>query len=114
VNHLALQYHPDMAQSTADTQIFRDISEAWSVLSKPDLRTQYNRAKGIALQPTDLVGDKTAPEDIVGVHHANYQIHRAQAQVRNPSASLRSKYRFEEWQNLPLDKKKVCGVGHRW
>jgi molecular chaperone DnaJ len=40
---LALKYHPDKNHDTKATEIFREINEAYSVLSDPDKRSQYDR-----------------------------------------------------------------------
>eukprot|EP00596_Hydrurales_sp_CCMP1899_P011034 CAMPEP_0119040274 /NCGR_PEP_ID=MMETSP1177-20130426/10147_1 /TAXON_ID=2985 /ORGANISM="Ochromonas sp, Strain CCMP1899" /LENGTH=128 /DNA_ID=CAMNT_0007005165 /DNA_START=134 /DNA_END=517 /DNA_ORIENTATION=- len=52
---LALRYHPDTSQASIEkglssskedqAQKFRGISEAWSVLSKPDVRNRYDSAR---------------------------------------------------------------------
>ena len=39
---LAFQYHPDKNKEKDASQRFKDISEAYSILSKPEKRKQYD------------------------------------------------------------------------
>lgn len=40
---LALKYHPDVARSKRAADRFREIHEAYTVLSKPEERARYDR-----------------------------------------------------------------------
>lgn len=40
---LALKYHPDKNHDTKATELFREINEAYSILSDPEKRSQYDR-----------------------------------------------------------------------
>lgn len=40
---LAKKYHPDTTSGTSTSEIFRDIQEAYGVLSDPELRKSYDR-----------------------------------------------------------------------
>ncbi len=40
---MALKYHPDINQTEDAEEIFKKINEAYSVLSDPDHRRQYDR-----------------------------------------------------------------------
>lgn len=42
---LAKKYHPDTTTTTSTSEIFRDIQEAFDVLSDPDLRKIYDGKK---------------------------------------------------------------------
>ena len=42
---LALKYHPDTSKNDDDDFVFHEISEAWSVLSKPEIRKKYDLAR---------------------------------------------------------------------
>jgi curved DNA-binding protein CbpA len=51
---LALRHHPDRAKDKRTAQRFREIREAYEVLSDPEKRRQYDhvyRAQGAALRP---------------------------------------------------------------
>jgi len=48
---LAKKYHPDTTSSTSTSEIFRDIQEAYEVLSDAELRSNYDRER---LQNEDI------------------------------------------------------------
>jgi curved DNA-binding protein CbpA len=55
---LALRYHPDRAGNDKSSRRFRDIREAYEVLSDPDKRRRYDaayRARRAALRPVERI-----------------------------------------------------------
>ena len=126
---LALKYHPDMAgnvtSSSSSSSLrngtdmsmndrearFREVSEAWSILSKTDTRSRYDsfRARqgyngGISMQADGTIIPTEIP--------LNYDTQRANfASVKHAASSnwkeLNNKYKTEKWQNMPLPEKKL-------
>ena len=129
---LALRYHPDMAGNSSSSSSsssslgtngtdmsmndrearFREVSEAWSILSKTETRSRYDsfRARqgyngGTSLQAD---GSIAMPTEIP----LNYDTQRANfASVKHAASSnwreLKDKYKTEKWQNMPLPEKKL-------
>jgi curved DNA-binding protein CbpA len=59
---LALRYHPDRARSTRTTRRFKEIREAYEILSDPETRRQYDEIyrAHTALRP--VISDVEGPE----------------------------------------------------
>jgi molecular chaperone DnaJ len=45
---LAKQYHPDVNDSPDAAERFREITEAYDILTDPDRRRRYDRLHGVA------------------------------------------------------------------
>ena len=119
---LALENHPDTAvqRSTNPTQEdgkdsnFREISEAWSVLSKPDVRKAYDaqRSHLSAVKHTTYgytpgTGGPTAvPTSMYAAQRNNY----TGAVKAAAGFKAADKYKTEKWQNLSLAQKKATRV----
>ena len=128
---LALKFHPDMA-ATANTtnaapsssgagaelltltdraERFREVSEAWSVLSKSETRSRYDtfrQRQGGGM--TTYRADGSAVGVPSEIPH-NYDTQRANfAAVRHAASSnwqeIKDKYKTEKWQNMPLSERK--------
>jgi len=56
---LARQYHPDVSQETNAEERFKEINEAYAVLSEPDKRAAYDRFGHAGVQNTGGVPDFT-------------------------------------------------------
>ena len=132
---LALKYHPDMAGNAAasssssssslgnGTELsmnerearFREVSEAWSILSKADTRSRYDsfRARQGGGNGVQADGSLSVPTEIP----LNYDTQRANfASVKHAASSnwkeLKVKYKTEHWQNMPLPEKKLLRKRH--
>ena len=90
---LALENHPDtLSPSDRGNKLvddggarFRRISEAWSVLSRPDLRKAYDsaRAKSSAAAIRGMTATSTAPTEIVEESFSNDHIYKKIVEVKN-------------------------------
>ena len=106
---IALELHPDLQKdksshaSTSDS--FRKISEAWSVLSKPEIKRSYDiaRAASVAAQHTAYNYTSSSSGGIqteipLGTFNAqqkNYQ----QTVKAQAGFKVADKYKTEKWQN---------------
>lgn len=110
---LALLYHPDTGKQKASGEVdvgakFRNISEAFTVLSKPALRERYHALRGIkdgadveSFANSAAAGDYSAQK----IHFTNMVQHRANADdIKN----MTDKYKSQRWQKMTLAEKKVC------
>ncbi len=129
---LALQNHPDTASyrasgsdasleelkvrstSEGDDSKFREISDAWAVLSKPELRKSYDahRAHVAAVKHTtyNYTAGTGGPSEIpLGSYSA--QKNNYTGAVRAAAGfKVADKYKTEKWQNLSLAEKKASRV----
>ena len=123
---LALESHPDTKVGDAATGIgasasalkdagdrFREISEAWSILSKPDMRKKYDAARAHVEAKNHTTynyahsggtsGSTEIPINSYTAQKANYV-----GNVKAAAGSkIRDKYKTEKWQNLSLAQKKA-------
>jgi curved DNA-binding protein CbpA len=129
---LALKFHPDMAATATATttgvpsssgaggaevltltdraERFREVSEAWSVLSKSETRSRYDTFRQQQGGITTFRADGSTagvPSEIP----LNYDTQRANfAAVRHAASSnwqeIKDKYKTEKWQNMPLSERK--------
>ena len=51
---LAKQYHPDSGAPPGDTERFKDISAAYTVLSDPSMRRDYDRVRREVAEPAPV------------------------------------------------------------
>jgi DnaJ-class molecular chaperone len=114
---LALKYHPDTSEKDRDDAEFHEISEAWSVLSKPDIRKNYdNDRRRLDNDPygTNIVSSSSTTSDDYINHHIPPTFITARDNYtttvkKNASSNwreLQDKYRLEKWQKLSLKTKK--------
>ena len=109
---LALKNHPDIVGSSVKSlHDFNAIQRAYDILSDPTTRQHYDRERGgLGLGPLvsgrnfDRIG-----QDNVGINF-NTQRQNYQTTVRYQASSswreLKTKYKTEKWQNLPLSERK--------
>lgn len=97
-----------------DGSEFVSISEAWSVLSKPELRKQYDDTRRKYLVPSNVNGGTSVSSFPYSYEISeNYQVQKMNyGNVKHRASSnwkdLRDKYQTDKWKELPLSKKKVC------
>jgi curved DNA-binding protein CbpA len=122
---LALLYHPDHLQNNKNSasekedvgEKFRSIAEAWHVLSKPKLRQQYHKLRGISskgLTPDGGDDSILSVEEINRVAATSYgtqkehfsQIVSARSNTDDVK-SMTDKYRSKRWQKMALADKKI-------
>jgi DnaJ-class molecular chaperone len=118
LSRTALQFHPDMQHTLSDktisseqrTEKFRNISEAWFVLSKMELRAQYDaaRVRSGMMKATSAMQNNGAAIDIP----TSFNTQRDSFGVALKKAGQdwknnRDKYKCEKWHKLTLDEKKV-------
>jgi DnaJ-class molecular chaperone len=116
---LALQHHPDTAMNKEDSKHhsaeFIKISEAWSILSRPEIRTRYDVLRGRYLGLGDKFGSLTMSglansihSDIpVGYNTQKVNFGRVQHHAGATMEDTLSRSRMEKWQSTPLSEKKV-------
>lgn len=118
---LALEHHPDLQKdksshaSTADD--FRKVSEAWAVLSKPELKKSYDLARAAAKAALHTTYNYT-PGSSDNTTHSEVPLGSFTAQQSNYKNNVKAaagfktpdKYKTEKWQNMSLDKKKASRV----
>ncbi len=120
---LALESHPDLKRSLSENEQeeaaarFRKISEAWSVLSKPDVRKSYDHSRATSSLPKgiNVNYNYTSTGIATDINSATYASQKAHYQntMRGGSShwkDTQSKYKSEQWQNLTLDQKKANRV----
>ena len=119
---LALENHPDtkalgMSAAYKDEAAakFGKISEAWAVLSKPEVRKSYDAARALSAMPkignynyTSTGVSTEIRTETFANQAANYH-----ANLKGGAGTWKetqSKYRNEKFQNMPLDQKKASRV----
>ena len=116
---LALENHPDtLSPSDRGNKLvddggarFRRISEAWSILSRPDLKKAYDSAR-LANSAGALrgVAAAAAPTEIVEESFATQRAHynnAVKAAAMSNWREAQDKYKTQKWQAMTLDQKKV-------
>ena len=116
---LALESHPDsLKPSDRGNKLvddggarFRRVSEAWSVLSRPDLKKAYDSAR-LANSASALrgVAAAAAPTEIVEESFATQRAHyntAVKAAAMSNWREAQDKYKTQKWQAMTLDQKKV-------
>ena len=117
----ALKFHPDVGYSSSDTvseevsasriEKFRNISEAWSVLSKTDRRTKYDAARikaGHMLSSQSISHLENLPIEIptsFNTQRDNFGV--ALKKAGNAWKGNRDKYKCERWNKLSHQDKLV-------
>ena len=62
--HLARKYHPDLNKGSKEAEEkFKEINEAYQVLSDPQKKSQYDQVGHAAFKPGDFTGAKTPSYD---------------------------------------------------
>ena len=92
--------------TSTDPPSFLEISEAWAVLSKPDIKSKYDSARGLFTRSAEPLPDtsRMISQDFL-VQRQNYEVVKRQASSN--WHELRDKYKQEKWLNLPLSERKV-------
>jgi DnaJ-class molecular chaperone len=137
---LALKYHPDRQAAgvgagsqdvSAANELgigvdrsvaFREVSEAWGILSKTDSRRQYDAARaqyvarvfsganhGLHMHGHAETGSSEIPESAYSTQKANYT-NSVKGAASSNWKETQDKYRTEKWQNMPLHEKKAARV----
>lgn len=121
---LALLHHPDSAhkkdiQNIVHEDEFIKINEAWSILSKPELKTYYDSMrlnhfgsrKGFHdMSESVSSGDSTAIADVYHAQKVNFATN-VQFRASSNWRELQDKYKTEKWQNMTLNQRKVSYLG---
>jgi len=119
---LALENHPDRkalglsnAYKEEAAEKFGKISEAWAILSKPEVRKSYDAARTLSAMPkignynyTSTGVSTEIPTSAYAHQAANYQ-----TKMKGGAGTWKdtqSKYRTESFQNMTLDQKKASRV----
>jgi DnaJ-class molecular chaperone len=112
----ALRYHPDMSAAkrvgfnAAETAgKFREVSEAWQILSKPEVRQKYDGARRRLLGPASSSTIGGIPSEVptsFNTHKTNFV--NVQKAASSNWRDIQDKYKSEKWQKLPLKDRKVC------
>lgn len=119
--NLARLHHPDTAptdgKSAKDLEAeFVKISNAWGILSKPELKSQYDSLRSIYLArtmgfshgiPSSTNADSSAISEGFNTQRINYAT-KVQSRASSNWMDLQDKYKTEKWQNLTLDQRKVA------
>ena len=113
-------HHPDSAHdkeinSKIHEQEFIKINEAWSILSKPELKTYYDSMRFSQFgykSPMHFDISSSSGVDsteIADVYHAQKTNFANNVQPRASSnwRELQDKYKTEKWQNMSLGQRKV-------
>ncbi len=116
-----MQHHPDSAHSKdisnkIHEEEFIKINEAWSILSKPELKTYYDsmrlnhfgRKQGFH-EMTESTDGSTAIADVYHAQKVNFATN-VQPRASSNWRELQDKYKTEKWQNLSLNQRKVSCV----
>lgn len=122
---LALENHPDtLSPSDRGNKLvddggarFRRISEAWSVLSRPDLRKTYDnaRAANSAGALRGMAAAAAAPTEIIEESFATQKAHyntAVKAAAMSNWREAQDKYKTQKWQSMTLDQKKSSRQKH--
>ena len=127
---LALEYHPDRKASRVNligpdglpvpvvdrSLAFREVSEAWGVLSKPATRKLYDMEREVIVAravkgyvPTGVSTE--IPSSSYSTQKANYtNTVKGAASSSWKEKNATDKYRTESWQKLTLDERKATRV----
>jgi len=108
--HLALLHHPDTSSHKTQSMEFIRITEAYSVLSKPEIRIKYDskRQSTNPLSAKYNINSTTPVTDFTPVHHvarSNYE--KIQTENSNAWMNAGNKYKTDKWRNMPLHEKKL-------
>ncbi len=121
--NLARLHHPDTAPADGKSSKelegeFIKIANAWRILSRPELKSQYDSLRSIYLArtlgfshgvPSVGHGDTTVISEGFNTQKINYAT-RVQSRASSNWADLQDKYKTEKWQNMTLDQRKVRTV----
>lgn len=103
-------HHPDKNPEKEDSTLFIQISDAWNILSKPELKSLYDAMRN-GIDPKLILKPKLDFHETLNSSGFHKQRENYTANVKKRASSnwkeIASKYKLEKWQNLPLDKKKV-------
>jgi len=129
-------YHPDTKKDNAailsDKNKFHEISEAWSILSRQDLRANYDRER-FQLNYTSLApgypgsgsnssytnnnnsqyqssssssSSADSTHSVVETHRQNY-VNLNKVNASSNWQDTQDKYRTDQWQKIPLSERKT-------
>jgi len=119
---LALENHPDTkatgmsaAYKEEAAATFGKISEAWSVLSKPEVRKSYDAARALSAMPKIGNYNYTSTGVSTEIRTEAFASQAANYQTKMKGGAgtwkeTQSKYRNEKFQNMPLSAKKASRV----
>ena len=126
---LALKHHPDTnanqsqlsnATPSKTHSSFVEISEAWSVLSRPDVKAEYDRQRA-RLYGTSIYNNSDGNHTInnngtISTTQSGAPMYTAQKEnhysntLKHASSNWRDltdKYKTEKWQNLHINERKL-------
>lgn len=119
----AMQYHPDTAPITESKNEnylqsrqaqFINVSEAWSILSKPEMKTFYdrNRSRYIGRDIGSVAANNLIHSDDHKVISEGFNTQRVnfkgvQSRASSTWQDMQEKYKSEKWHNMSLDQRKV-------
>lgn len=120
----AMQHHPDTAgkndddipkDSNKQNSQFIKVSEAWGILSRPEIRTRYDILRGKYLGLGDNYGSLNFNRPLDG-HHSSIPVgfatqkanfRHVQHKAGGTMEDTILKNRTDKWRDLPLSEKKV-------
>lgn len=108
---LALKHHPDLSKQDDGGKRFLAISEAWSVLGKPERRQNYDLARiraiggnvSISMNGNDMNSSEIS--DGFNTQKSNFNT-AVQYKASSNWRELQDKYKTESWQSMSLSEKK--------
>eukprot|EP00602_Paraphysomonas_sp_CaronLab_P007437 CAMPEP_0185018570 /NCGR_PEP_ID=MMETSP1103-20130426/1245_1 /TAXON_ID=36769 /ORGANISM="Paraphysomonas bandaiensis, Strain Caron Lab Isolate" /LENGTH=154 /DNA_ID=CAMNT_0027548415 /DNA_START=90 /DNA_END=551 /DNA_ORIENTATION=- len=121
-----LRYHPDIAgQSQKSTDKFREVQDAYKILSTPELKAEYDKHIGRKTKKTtssspDIVPGTAAASIYSSESMATHSLQRKnfEENVLMKASSTWSenlpKYKTERWKKVPLEEKKMSRVRPVW
>jgi len=123
--NLALQYHPDTAPiaesknenlSQSRQAQFITVSEAWSILSKPEMRAFYDKHRSRfigrdigSVAASNLAQSLSDDHKVIseGFNTQRVNFKGVQSRASSTWQDMQEKYKSEKWHKMSLDQRKV-------
>jgi curved DNA-binding protein CbpA len=84
---------------------FKQISEAWSVLSKPDSRVLYDQKRNLNSAQSTVSSRES--HDRIGFQVQRKNFENVQRRASSNWSDIQDKYKTEKWRKMTLQEKKV-------
>ena len=135
-----MMYHPDTKKDSdamlSDKNRFHEVSEAWSILSRPDVRASYDRERfqlnytsfapgytygssssgsnsssyANSQYQSSSLSNAESTHSVVETHRQNY-VNLTKVNASSNWQDTQDKYRTDQWQKMPLSERK--SIRHR-